>query len=81
MTQRHNESIVTELNGLQSGDFQDGDRNIARQKLLAAGFLVTSLPVPDNVTILSPKALLEIGRLPDWARPTSELIDEDRGSY
>jgi hypothetical protein len=74
-------SVVTGAELLQIDYSQNSDREIARQRLLAAGFLVTSLSAPDNITILPPDELLEIGRLPEWARPTSELIDEDRGKY
>ena len=71
------QTVVSRAKHLQAEYPKNNDRDTARQKLLAAGFLVTSFPMPDNVTILSPDELLEAGRLPGWARSTSELIDED----
>lgn len=75
------QTVVSWAKHLQTEYPQNSDRELAQQKLLAAGFLVTSVPVPDHVTILSPDELLEAGRMPNWARSTSELIDGDRDNY
>jgi len=56
-------------------------RDEARQRLLDAGFLVTSIEAPEGIQPSAPDELLEIGKLPPSARPSEELIDEDRGKY
>lgn len=56
-------------------------REEARAKLLAAGALVTDIHAPEGTIPLSPEELLRIGKLPPGARPSEELIDEDRGEY
>lgn len=56
-------------------------RERARAKLLAAGALVTTRRAPEGVEPLSPEALREVGRLPPGARPSADLIDEDRGEW
>jgi hypothetical protein len=50
-----------------------------RQKLLEAGRLSTAHTASPDTVPLSPGELLRIGTLPPGARPTDELIDEDRG--
>lgn len=56
-------------------------REEARRRLLAAGFLVTDLGIPDDARPLTEKERERWGRLPPGARPSDELIDEDRGLY
>jgi hypothetical protein len=56
-------------------------REAARAKLRAAGFLSTSIQAPENAVALSDEDLLRRGRLAPGARPSEELIDEDRGLY
>jgi hypothetical protein len=56
-------------------------REAARAKLLAAGRLVTSIHAPEGTPRLSPEEILKIGQLPPDARPSHELIDEDRGEW
>lgn len=56
-------------------------REEARAKLLAAGYLVTSIHAPEGTVPLTPEERMEIGRLPPGARPSKELVDEDRGEY
>jgi hypothetical protein len=56
-------------------------REQARAKLLAAGFLVTDIRAPLGTLPLTPEERLRIGTLPPGARPSEELIDEDRGAY
>ena len=56
-------------------------RDAARQKLLAAGVLATDLGIPDDLESLSDAALENLIRLPQGARASEELIDEDRGPH
>ncbi|MBN1285626.1 MAG: hypothetical protein JXB47_09525 [Anaerolineae bacterium] len=56
------------------------EREAARQKLLAAGLLATDLGIPDDLEPYSDEELEQIV-LPPGARPSEELIDEDRGLY
>ena len=48
--------------------------------LLAANALVTDVGAPLDIYPLSPGELLEIGRLPEAALPSLDLINEDRGT-
>lgn len=36
---------------------------------------------PEGAVALTPEERMEIGKLPPDARPSEELIDEDRGEY
>lgn len=56
-------------------------REVARAKLLAGGLLSTGYHAPEGTVPLTPEELLEVGRLPPGARPSEELIDEDRGPH
>jgi hypothetical protein len=56
-------------------------RDTARAKLLAAGFLATDIRAPEGTAPLSDEDLARLGQLPRGARPSEDLIDEDRGSY
>ena len=56
-------------------------REEARARLLAAGKLVTDLVAPEGTVALTPEERLRIGQLPPNARPSEQLIDEDRGLY
>jgi hypothetical protein len=56
-------------------------REVARAKLLAAGLLSTGYHAPEGTVPLTPEEILELGRLPPGARPSEELIDEDRGPH
>ena len=56
-------------------------RDSVRAKLSAAGILSTAHHAPAGVRPLSPADRLKLGALPEDARPTSELIDEDRGPH
>lgn len=55
-------------------------REIAREELLEAGYLVTEFDYefPEDFVPLTPEELLVIGTLPPEARPSEELIAEDR---
>jgi hypothetical protein len=56
-------------------------REEARARLLAAGKLVTDLHAPEGTVALTPEERLRISQLPPGARPSEELINEDRGLY
>lgn len=53
-------------------------RDSVRKKLLAAGFLVTTIQAPKDIVPLTPEEILELGRLPTGARTSEELLNEDR---
>ncbi len=52
----------------------------ARIKLAAAGYL-SNIRAPADAVPLSDEEIARIGRLPPGARPSEELIDEDRGPH
>lgn len=56
-------------------------REEIRAKLLAAGILLTNIEVPEGTVPLTPEERMRIGTLPPGARPSEELINEDRGEY
>ena len=56
-------------------------RGAARLKLSALGALVTDFDVPANANRLSVEERMRIGTLPDNARSSLDLIDEDRGEW
>ncbi len=56
-------------------------REAARAKLLAAGKLVEGDHAPEGTVALTPEERMRTGTLPPGARPSEELIDEDRGLY
>jgi hypothetical protein len=56
---------------------QEGDPLLA--KLRAAGVLATNLGVPPDVEYMSDEELELTGDMRPGARPSEELIDEDRG--
>jgi len=55
-------------------------REAARIKLAAAGYL-SSIRAPADAVPLSDEEIARIGWLPPRARPSEELIDEDRGPH
>jgi hypothetical protein len=71
---------VTIKPAAQSSTAGNAAREAVRAKLLAAGFLVTDIKAPD-ITLLSQEEIWELGKLPEGARSSDELIDEDRGTY
>lgn len=66
----------------QSAD-PNSPREIARAELMAAGILATPerLGIPTNITPLPLSERLRIGKMPPNARPSEQLIDEDRGDW
>jgi hypothetical protein len=63
------------------GESNNPAREVAYTKLLAAGRLVIDLSIPDDIEPESEEELDELGRMEPGARPSEELIDEDRGVY
>jgi hypothetical protein len=59
----------------------DSARNGARAKLFAAGALVTHFATPENARRLSIEERLHLGTMPADARPSLDLINEDRGEW
>ncbi len=53
----------------------------ARARLEAAGKLSTTTHAPEGAKPLSAEEIFRIGKLPPGARPSEELIDEDRGPH
>lgn len=51
----------------------------AREKLLAAGILVTELGVPDDLEPISDEEIAEIGHLEPGGKSSDEIIREGRG--
>jgi len=56
-------------------------RDAARATLIAAGFLDTTIHAPPGTARLSDAEIARIGTLPTGARPSEELVAEDRGSF
>ncbi len=56
-------------------------REAARAKLLAAGFLVTSIRAPEGTVPLTPEERKRLSELFSEARSSLDLINEDRGEY
>src|SRR5574341_1779863 len=54
-------------------------REVIRAKLRAAGLLNTAHHSAPKTAPLTPDERRRLGTLPEGARPTSRLIDEDRG--
>jgi hypothetical protein len=57
------------------------EREIARERLLTAGILATNLGIPSGVQAASEEELERLGQLPEGARGSEELVNEDRGNY
>jgi len=55
--------------------------NDIRQKLATANFLVTDIYVPKGTVPLTDEELYELGKLPEDAASSEQLIDEDRGEF
>lgn len=67
-------------NGNENG-LANSAREAARARLRAAGFLSTDIHAPEGTTALPDEEIAQLGQLPVGARPSEELIDEDRGVY
>jgi hypothetical protein len=57
------------------------EREAARAKLLAAGFLVTSIRAPEGTVPLTVEERMRLGTMPPGAPDSLELVNEDRGEY
>jgi hypothetical protein len=57
------------------------DRDAARAKLQAAGLLATELGIPDNLEPVPDDELEHLGQMKPDARPSEQLVDEDRVTY
>ncbi len=73
--------VIQPINEVPAPTSHPLTREEARAKLLAAGKLVADLHPPEGTVALAAEELLQIGQLPPNARPSEELIDEDRGLY
>jgi hypothetical protein len=56
-------------------------REAARAKLLAAGALATNFGISDELQPISDEEIRRLGIMAPGARPSEELINEDRGDY
>ena len=73
--------LVIHPAAVESSEQKPMTREEARAKLLAAGKLATWIHAPEGAVPLTPEERMRIGKLPPDARPSEELIDEDRGEY
>jgi hypothetical protein len=64
-----------------SASAMDTPREIARRKLQMAGILATDLGIPDDLAAPSEVELETMGHMTQDARPSEELINEDRGAF
>lgn len=55
------------------------NRETARAKLSQAGVLVMDLELPPDLTPVSDEELEQLGEMRPGARPSEEIIAEDRG--
>jgi hypothetical protein len=53
----------------------------ARAKLITAGAMRPDLDVPPDAVPLTLEERLQLGQLPPGARPSEDLIAEDRGAW
>lgn len=63
---------------------QRPDRPMTREEardILSKASMLSVHTAPKDFVPLSPEALLQNGNLPSDARPSHELIDEDRGDH
>lgn len=74
-------TVVIQTAGGQRPAERPLTREEARRILLEAGFLVTDFGLPQDAVALTQAEIDELGKLPPGARPSDELIDEDRGEY
>lgn len=64
-----------------ASESENPSREAARRILLEAGALATNLGIPDDIEVPTEEELETLGQLPPGARPSEDLIDEDRGLY
>jgi hypothetical protein len=63
------------------GSEPPSERETVRAKLRAGNFLVEPEAASTETPVIEDADLPALGRLPPHARPTEELIDEDRGKF
>src|SRR5437899_1013052 len=73
--------VIIKPRGKEPVEPENPAREAARAKLLAAGRLVVDFGIPDDIEPETDEELDELGRLAPGARPSEELVDEDRGTY
>jgi hypothetical protein len=56
-------------------------RDLAREKLQAAGLLATDLGIPNNLESVTDDELEQLGQMTPDARPSEQLVSVDRGVY
>jgi hypothetical protein len=52
----------------------------AKAKLRAAGLLATEFAIPDDALVVSDEELEQLGQMTPGARPSEELVSDDRGT-
>ncbi len=66
---------------LETGIRDRQDASAAREQLLAAGIIRASVDVPEGAKRLTLEERLRIGKLPQGATPSEELVSQDRGEW
>jgi hypothetical protein len=56
-------------------------REVARNKLLSAGYLVTTIHAPEGAVALTNEELEKLGQLAPGSRSSEDLLNEERGTY
>lgn len=72
------ELTVRSIDESGSSVVMNSARDAAKAKLMAAGALVTQFEVPANAVRLSIEERIRLGTMPADARPSLDLINEDR---
>ncbi|MBI5668286.1 MAG: hypothetical protein HZC41_09790 [Chloroflexi bacterium] len=75
------ELIVRSTKAVEQQPYYNPAREAARAKLLAAGVLSTAHHAPEGAVPLTVEERMRIGTLPPGARPSEDLVNEDRGEY
>lgn len=71
--------ILPRTNGRNENAMASLAREAARATLRAADFLSTDIHAPDGTPALTDEEIAHLGQLPADARPSEDVIDEDRG--
>jgi hypothetical protein len=75
------ELTVRSIDESDSSVVMNSAREAAKAKLLAAGALVTQFEVPADAVRLSIEERIRLGTMPADARPSIDLINQDRGDW
>lgn len=73
--------LVVRTHGETETPVQQLTRDAAHAKLRDAGLLAMPLPPPEGATLLTDAEVARTGSLPPSARPSEELVAEDRGAW